>query len=114
MVVVATHPLPSVMVIVYVPAGAPFTVYEPPSELISSPLGSPVFGPTQLISYGAVPPLAIPVIVPVDPPLHNTAVFVAEAVTEVGSVIVEVVVVVQPLASVTVIVYVPAETPVIV
>jgi hypothetical protein len=86
MVVVTVHPLASVTMYVYVPAG---------SINVPVPL------------YGAVPPDAVTVIVEL-PPLHKIAVAVAVAVIIEGSVIVTVVVAVHPLASVTMYVYVPA------
>ena len=51
---------------------------------------------------------------PSEPPLHDTLTFTTEEATNaVGSVTVDVDVAVQPFASVTVAVYVPAGTPVI-
>jgi hypothetical protein len=85
-VVIAVHPLASVIVYVYVPAGSVNT---------SSP------------AYGGVPPVAVTVIVELSP-LHKIAVAVAVVVNTDGSVIVTVVVAVHPLASVIVYVYVPA------
>ena len=52
--------------------------------------------------YGAVPPLALMVTEPVDPPLHNTAVLVAVAVNTAGCVMVPETTEEQPLTSVTV------------
>ena len=57
--------------------------------------------------YGAVPPVALTVTV-AEPPLQSIAVADDKATNAVGSVIVIVVVDVQPFASVTVYVYVPA------
>jgi hypothetical protein len=86
MVVVALHPLASVIVYVYVPAGS-----------VNVPV--PI--------KGDVPPVAVTVIV-VFSPLHKITVAFAVAVIIAGSVIVTVVVAVHPLASVIVYVYVPA------
>ena len=58
--------------------------------------------------YGAVPPEATTAAVPVLPPKQSTGVEEVVAVSWVGSVTVVIAVVVQPLASVTVAVYVPA------
>ncbi len=85
-VVDPVQPFASVTGYVYVPA---VTVNEP----------SPV--------YGAVPPVAVTVIV-ADPPLHKIEVAEDHATTAVGSVTVIVVDEVHPFASVTVYVYVPA------
>ena len=59
--------------------------------------------------YGNVPPVAVTVTVEM-PPLHVIAVALELAVSNVGSVTVIVVVAMHPLASVTVYVYVPANT----
>jgi hypothetical protein len=56
----------------------------------------------QLYVYPDVPPAAFTVAEPVAPPLHSTAVAVETAVNTGGSVIVAVVRIVQPFASVTV------------
>ena len=52
--------------------------------------------------YGAVPPVAVTVAIPPELPLHNTSVPTMIAPIAVGSAIVPLAVVVQPLASVTV------------
>jgi hypothetical protein len=85
-VVIAVHPLASVIVYVYVPAG---------SVNVPSP------------AYGGVPPDAVTVIVEL-PPLHKIAVAITVSLNTDGSVTVNVVVAVHPLASVIVYVYVPA------
>ena len=59
-------------------------MYEPPLALISVPAGLPVFGPVQLMSYGEVPPVAVPVTVPLELPLHKVEVFNADAVKIAG------------------------------
>jgi hypothetical protein len=64
----------------------------------------------QRYVYAGVPPLTVSVTVPLLPPLQLTAVAEAEAVNAVGWVTVELDVFVQPFASVTVTVYVPATT----
>ena len=64
--------------------------------------------------YGDVPPVADAVAPPSDNPLHVMVESTCEAATNtVGSVTVDELVDVQPFASVTVTVYVPAVTPVI-
>src|SRR5437762_2519418 len=85
-VVVAVQPLASVTVKLYVPVG-----------LLNVPV--PV--------YGVVPPLALTVTVEL-PPLHKIGEKLELTVTAEGWVMVPVVVAVQPLASVTVKLYVPA------
>ena len=62
--------------------------------------------------YAVVPPLAVTVAVPFEPPLQLTLVVVVLAVRAAGSVMVTVFVAVQLLASVAVTVYVPAVSPV--
>jgi pyridoxal biosynthesis lyase PdxS len=94
-VVDVVHPLASVAVTVYVPA----------VRLLLVAVVDPVF---QRYEYPAVPFAANAVAPPVDPPLHNTLVVEGiEIVSGVGCVIVAVVDVVHPFASVAVTVYVP-------
>src|SRR5688572_30292071 len=100
MVAVAVHPLASVTVTVYVPAVRPVALALVPPE------------GAQLYEYAGVPPPAVAVALPVFPPKQRTGVMVAETVSNVGCVIVTVAVLVHPLASVTVTVYVPAVKPV--
>jgi predicted RNA methylase len=95
-VVDAVHPLASVAV----------TVYTPAVKLLIVEVVAPVF---QRYEYPAVPFDANEVAEPVEAPLHKT--FVVEGIdtaNKVGCVIVAVVDVVHPLASVAVTVYVPA------
>ncbi len=100
-VVVTVHPFASVTVTIYVPAATPI-IDAVVAELLHAYV------------YGEVPPVADAVAPPSEPPLQETSASTTEEATnDVGSVIVEVVVAVQPFASVTVAVYVPAETPVI-
>ena len=63
--------------------------------------------------YPGVPPFTFKLIDPLLPPLHDTDVAVAVAVSCVGSVTVALRVIVQPLASVIVTVYVPDVKPVL-
>jgi len=96
----ATNAVGSVIVIVVVDVQpfASVTVYEyVPAVSVNVPVPE----------YGAVPPVALTVTVD-EPPLQSIAVEDEEATNAVGSVIVIVVVDVQPFASVTVYVYVPA------
>src|SRR5450759_4355536 len=71
---------------------------------------SPAFSPVcaGVMIYGNTPPAGVIVTVPVDPPLHSTAVCVNVALSTTGSVIVIATVVVHPFASVTVNVCSPA------
>jgi hypothetical protein len=64
------------------------------------PADKPVKVPVP--AYGVVPPVAVTVTVPFDPPLHVTLVLVDEATNTAGCVTVALIVVEQPLASVTV------------
>ena len=62
--------------------------------------------------YALVPPPAVAIAWPVDPPLHDTFVCVVDTVNSAGCVIVTDVVAVHPLLSVTVTVQVAAVNPV--
>ena len=95
---VVVHPLLSVTLTVYVPADNPVAV------ILVCPLGFHKY------VYGAVPPLAAAVAVPVLPPLHATPVLVAVTLTGAGWVIVKLIDAIHPLESRTVTVYVPAES----
>lgn len=100
-VTVAVLPFESLTVKVYVPADKP---------LIMLPLTVPA---EELNVYGLTPPTALTTTLPLLPPLMLTFVWdVTLAVNAAGCVIVAVTVVVQPLVSVTVNVYVPAAKPV--
>ena len=89
-VAVAEHPVASFTVTVYVPALRPVPIAFVP------PVGAHDY------VYGAVPPVALAVAVPVEPPLHSTPVLpVILAVTAEGCVTVTVAVSVHPLWSVT-------------
>jgi hypothetical protein len=91
----------SVTVTVYVPADKPvFDVVVRPFD--------------QLKVYGLLPPLALIVADPFEPPLQLTFVFVAVAVIALGCVTVTERVAEHKAASVTVTVYVPAVRPVLV
>src|SRR5436853_129707 len=93
---VAVQPLASVTVTLYVPAA---------SEVISCVV-APLL---HKYVYGDVPPLTVKLIEPVDAPLQSTLTCVWLNEIAVGSVIVMLLsVAVQPLASVTVTLYVPA------
>ena len=96
---VSVHPLASVAVTVYVPAASPVMVAPVPLLLQAN-----VFVP--------VPPVALAVADPSETPLQLASVPDMDADTAVGSVTTDVAVSVHPLASVTVIVYVPAVNPV--
>jgi hypothetical protein len=68
----------------------------------------------QAYAYGPVPPLTFTDALPFEPPLHETLVCASAVKAKaLGSVIMKERVAVQPLASVTVTVYVPATRPVI-
>lgn len=98
---VAVQPLPSVTVTQYVPGARPirsFTLFVPAMC-------------AQSYVNGAVPPTIVSDNVPVFVPKHNAAVGVAVTVGGVGSVKVQLAVLVQPALSVTVTVYVPAFRP---
>ena len=95
-VVDVVHPFASVAVTVYVPA----------VRLLRVDVVEPVF---HKYEYPAVPFAANAVALPVAPPLHNTFVVDGiDSVNKLGCVIVAVVDVVHPFASVAVTVYVPA------
>jgi hypothetical protein len=98
---VPAHPLASVAVTIYEPAANPLAI-----EVVCTGV---VF---HEYVYGAVPPAATAVAEPSLPSLHITFTWVVETVTEAGSRIVTFVFAVQPLASVTVTVYGPADRPV--
>jgi hypothetical protein len=91
---VPVHPLASVAVTVYVPAGAVSVV-----PLIVPPVLVYTIVPTPPVTLNAELPI---------PPLHNAAISVDATTMAAGAVMVAVAVVVQPLASVTVTLYVPA------
>ena len=93
MVSVATHPTKSVTTTSYVPA----TRLERSSVLSVKPPG-----PVQAYVNGAVPPFTVRSINPLFPPSQETSTVVYDKVAPVASVIVAVVVSVQPLSSVTV------------
>ena len=86
---VKVHPLASVTVTVYVPAVNPLI-----DEVIAVVL--------HRYEYPGVPPPAVTLAVPLDPPKQLTAVALHEAVTAVGEPTVDWHVNVHPLASVTV------------
>jgi hypothetical protein len=98
---VEVHPLASVIVVVYVPATIPVI------EAVVAVL-------LQAYVYGIVPPVADALAPPLAKPLQ--VMFESTALTAtkiIGSVIVEELVELHPFASVIVVVYVPATTPVI-
>ena len=89
-VAVRVQPLASVTVQVYVPAASDDAVDPVPPD-----------GAHEYV-YGDTPPPAVTVALPVLPPLHNTGVDVALAVSNGGCVMVTVAMAVHPFASVTV------------
>ena len=88
--VVIVHPFASVTVTVYAPALSPLAVAAVPPD-----------GDHEYV-YPAVPLLATTLALPEFPPLHKTAVAVAEDVSNVGWVTAVTAVDVHPIASVTV------------
>jgi hypothetical protein len=98
---VLVQELASDTVTVYVPANSPLAIAVV-DELL------------HVKVYGAVPPVPLAVADPLLPPLQLTFVFATvDAANTAGSVIVTLDVLVHEFASVTVTVYVPATTPVI-
>ncbi len=103
------------MIIIEPTAVQPFasvtvTLYVAALKLVAVGVVCPLF---QRYVYAPVPPLGVAVAVPFAPPLQDTFVPVTVTVTPVaGWVIMALEVVVQPFASVTVTVYVPALRPV--
>jgi hypothetical protein len=87
---VITQPFASVIVQVYVPAARPVAVAPVPPE-----------GAHEYV-YVGVPPEAVTDAVPVEPPLQSTGVVEVVAVTAVGCVMLNVLVITQPFASVIV------------
>src|ERR1035437_9291637 len=119
-----TVPLPPLQVIVVVTAAVALsttgsviviaTVVAHPFASVKVNVCSPAFSPVcaGVMVYGNPPPAGVIVTVPVDPPLHSTAVCVNVALSTTGSVIVIATVVAHPFASVTVNVCSPAFSPV--
>ncbi len=93
------HPDASVTVTVYVPA------VNPEAEDVVPPEGLHEY------VYGSVPPVAVAVAVPLEPPKQRTGVDVVPAVAPPVLIMVVDTVLVQPWASVTSRVYVPGASP---
>jgi hypothetical protein len=87
---VPVQPFASVTVSVYVPAQRPVAVAEVPPD------------GAQLYVYAGVPPITVEVMLPLHTPKQETFVTEPEMMIGVGSVMMNVCVVVQPFASVTV------------
>ena len=92
------QPLASEIFMLYPPLPRPVKVMLPPDVKMVS-----VTAPIMTV-YGAVPPVTVIVMVPSVAPGELTGVVVTDAFTAVGTVTVVLVVVVQPLASLTVMV----------
>ena len=101
-VVVTVQPLLSVTVTVQIPAVNPVTVAVDCAGT----------GSFHRYVYASVPPAPVAMACPLLPPLHDILVCVVVTVSTTGWVITAVCVAVQPLASVTVTVQVPAVNPV--